>query len=210
MNKHLSFQLEQFQKDFEYFVNTYFTKNSIGAFQNTLIDLPEKYPIDDEDCREHHLFLWIIRAFCLQASDTLGKEELLNGVKDICELVKQKNERYGNAALSVSYIYAGMLSPADTILIRAEDKIKRYETLKDGGDDGGESIIDTLKDFVGYVILLYIACRYYGYTLHLPKETDDEPEKRPALVLPGPMTFGEIRELVSKGYFDIYYTGDDE
>ena len=117
---------------------------------------------------------------------------------------------YLKDVLSAGFLYRDTLSPADTILIRAEDKIKRYETLKDGGDDGGESISDTLKDFVGYIILLYIACRCYGYALHLPKETDDEPEKRPVLVLPGPMTFGEIRELIREGYFDIYYTGDDE
>ena len=70
---------------------------------------------------------------------------------EIKELLLQKNKAYGNSALDpINVFYDG--DPSSGIKIRIDDKLKRIQNV--GINDQTE---DSLKDLVGYLILLMIS-----------------------------------------------------
>lgn len=75
------------------------------------------------------------------------KVELLNKhIDEIVDLVLRKNHDYGDA-----WQRYGIFTP----LIRINDKTLRLETLTDGSEAliADESVIDTLRDIIGYCLL---------------------------------------------------------
>ena len=71
--------------------------------------------------------------------------------KDIEELLVVKNAKYGNSFETTRDKYGAI-----AYVLRLEDKLNRVFTLVNTNDDGkstDESIIDTIKDILGYTIL---------------------------------------------------------
>ena len=68
--------------------------------------------------------------------------------KSIIDLLKQKNEAYGNTALNPSKIFS-KLSPTEAICARIDDKLARIKNK--GINDKTE---DTIDDLIGYLFLL--------------------------------------------------------
>lgn len=71
--------------------------------------------------------------------------------KDIEELLVVKNAKYGNSFETTRDKYGAI-----AYVLRLEDKLNRVFTLVNTNDDGkstDESILDTIKDILGYTIL---------------------------------------------------------
>ena len=76
---------------------------------------------------------------------------------DVLDLLIAKNHDYGNSALMVPSLLP-TLTPSEAILVRLSDKRARLNNLVNGAPDTvGESIDDTLKDIIGYLVLYWIA-----------------------------------------------------
>lgn len=71
-------------------------------------------------------------------------------LSELGELLIEKNKAYGNAALDPIRVFSSADS-AEQIRVRIDDKLSR---LKRGNNYGDE---DTLKDLMGYLVLLQIA-----------------------------------------------------
>lgn len=69
---------------------------------------------------------------------------------DLADLLIAKNAAYGDSALNPVRVFS-KASPVEQLLTRIDDKISRIQR---GGDFGDE---DTVKDLVGYLVLLMIA-----------------------------------------------------
>ena len=74
-------------------------------------------------------------------------DAVLAGVGD---LLKQKNESYGDAALNPIRVFSKADS-GDQLLVRIDDKLSR---IARGSEFPGD---DTLKDLIGYLVLLLIS-----------------------------------------------------
>jgi hypothetical protein len=77
------------------------------------------------------------------------KEEC-DGVRD---LLIDKNTKYGNSAINPRRIFSKE-NAVEQIKVRIDDKLSRIQTVGSGVD--GE---DTIKDLIGYLILLRVATR---------------------------------------------------
>lgn len=84
------------------------------------------------------------------------KTEFDKKVDKICEeiatLLKEKNKSYGNAALDPIRVFS-KLDSYQQLLVRIDDKLSR---IKRGNNKFQE---DTVRDLVGYLILVMIAER---------------------------------------------------
>ena len=69
-------------------------------------------------------------------------------VKQITDLLKEKNQAYGNTALNPTNIFS-KLSAAEAICARIDDKLARISNK--GINDKTE---DTVDDLIGYLLLL--------------------------------------------------------
>jgi hypothetical protein len=73
-----------------------------------------------------------------------------------CRAIKmmllEKNRKYGDSALEPLGVFAPNLTPAQSIRVRIDDKLKRMRNQ--GGEDE-----DVVLDLIGYLILLRIAER---------------------------------------------------
>ena len=65
-------------------------------------------------------------------------------------MLLDKNQKYGNSALDPLRVHS-QASPTEQIKVRADDKLSR---LRSAQADDAE---DALLDYIGYMILLYIA-----------------------------------------------------
>lgn len=72
-------------------------------------------------------------------------------IKEISDLLKSKNKAYGNSALYPANIFSKQ-SATDSLCARIDDKLMRIKNK--GIYDATE---DTVKDLVGYLVLLLIA-----------------------------------------------------
>lgn len=77
-------------------------------------------------------------------------DEVDQELKEIGDLLKAKNESYGDSALNPINIFS-KLSGEEAIKIRLDDKISRLKAQKTFGNE------DTIKDLIGYLILLRIS-----------------------------------------------------
>lgn len=77
-----------------------------------------------------------------------------NIASEVVALLQKKNANYGNSVATPPTL-TPYISPEEAIFIRLSDKIARLRTLKAGEPDKvGESIEDTIKDMIGYELLL--------------------------------------------------------
>ena len=77
-------------------------------------------------------------------------------VKEVCEdihkMLIEKNKSYGNSALDPIRCFS-KLDPIETIKIRIDDKLSRLMRGSEYSSD------DSIKDLIGYLILLRIASK---------------------------------------------------
>lgn len=71
--------------------------------------------------------------------------------KEIAEMLKKKNESYGNSALDPIRIFSRYSSVQEQLYVRIDDKLSR---IKRGNNDFNE---DTVKDLIGYLIILLVS-----------------------------------------------------
>ena len=86
--------------------------------------------------------------------DTLRKAYYI--LDEIKVLLREKNEAYGDSALNPIRLF----SRADAITaiqVRIDDKLSRIQTM--GINDKAE---DTIKDLIGYLVLLQVARKEKG------------------------------------------------
>ena len=82
---------------------------------------------------------------------TMNTEDLIENVcSDIQEMLIQKNRAYGDSALDPVRIFSKS-DAVEQIYVRIDDKLSR---VKRGHEYPGD---DTIKDLVGYLILLLVA-----------------------------------------------------
>jgi hypothetical protein len=82
---------------------------------------------------------------------TMNTEDLIENVcSDIQEMLIQKNRAYGDSALDPVRIFAKS-DAVEQIYVRIDDKLSR---VKRGHEYPGD---DTIKDLVGYLVLLLVA-----------------------------------------------------
>ncbi len=81
------------------------------------------------------------------------KDEIVKTCDDICEMLLQKNAKYGNSALEPTRIFS-KASTTEQLLVRIDDKLSRIKTTGLEAPDE-----DTLNDLIGYLILLKIATK---------------------------------------------------
>ena len=94
---------------------------------------------------------------------TETQEQISKVCEDIRLLLIKKNEDYGNSFHEPINIFS-RLSAKEGILIRIDDKLKRLKNLTTSEYEANfESIQDTVRDLIGYLILLLV-------------ETDDKKE----------------------------------
>jgi hypothetical protein len=86
------------------------------------------------------------------------KERIERHCDRIKQLLVKKNEAYGSAATEPLGVFS-KLSPAEGIMVRIDDKLKR---IKNSGIT--EDTEDTIQDLIGYLILLKIAKEDEEYT----------------------------------------------
>lgn len=207
----------EFFTRFDAFMTRYYS-SGIAAPVQKLSEIVAEHPLNDPAERETNLFLWIAKAAlrlpgCDEVLETVGLaagacDEVLETVRSVGGILADKNADYGNSARDPSPFFGGALSSADCILVRIGDKIARADHLTGGSAPrvAGESLDDTVRDFIGYAILLYITLQIDGAPLHLDSGGDGS--GRAALFVPRPMTYRELASLVNSGDFEVYLPAD--
>jgi len=95
----------------------------------------------------------------IRADVALGKfstpasKEIIETCEAIKELLLEKNAKYGNSALEPKRVFS-KADAVEQLKVRIDDKLSRIATSGLSGTDE-----DTLKDLVGYLILLMIAVK---------------------------------------------------
>jgi len=79
------------------------------------------------------------------------EQKIRKVLKELAELLIQKNKKYGNSALEPIRIFSNA-NPIEQLKIRIDDKLSRVS--QGFGEDPDE---DTLLDLMGYLVLLRIA-----------------------------------------------------
>ena len=81
---------------------------------------------------------------------TAFDENVTRVTDDIRALLIEKNRSYGNSALAPVRIFS-KASPTEALLVRIDDKLSRVSR---GSEFPGE---DTIRDLIGYLVLLLVA-----------------------------------------------------
>ena len=83
------------------------------------------------------------------------QEKIKITMEKVTKLLLKKNSSYGDSATNPKVrVFANHLSLTDSIRSRIDDKLNRIKNLSTKDKTFNE---DTLKDLIGYLILLYIA-----------------------------------------------------
>lgn len=82
------------------------------------------------------------------------EDEIRAKCAEIAEMLVAKNRAYGNSALEPTRIFARDLDATAQIRVRVDDKLSR---LARGLGSSDESLRDTTRDLIGYLVLLEIA-----------------------------------------------------
>ena len=80
-------------------------------------------------------------------------ELIESAYKTQCEFHIGKNKTYGDSCFKTNIF--GQL-PEEAILARIADKIERIKFITSGGDAGGETLDDAIRDLIGYLVALQI------------------------------------------------------
>lgn len=87
---------------------------------------------------------------------TETQEHISKVCEDIRLLLIKKNEDYGNSFHEPINIFS-KLSAREGLLVRIDDKLKRLQNLTTSEYEANfEGIKDTVKDLIGYLILLLV------------------------------------------------------
>ena len=141
-------------------------------------------------------------ALSCELSKPYNNEFISNTLTEIREMLLTKNADYGNAAFTAP-CYAPSLDPATAILVRMSDKVNRYKNLvRRTGTQVWESKVDTLKDYIGYAILLTLAV--YGDGVNEEPAAKPLDGKKLVLLYDPEMSLGEIQESLANGKVTIY------
>ena len=82
------------------------------------------------------------------------QDKIRKTVKEVSDLLIQKNKQYGDSAMNPTRIFAKG-SAEDLIRVRIDDKLNRLLQ----GDNSIERDEDVILDLIGYLVLLLIAIR---------------------------------------------------
>lgn len=129
-------------KTLEYCITQYSGKNNFIFTSEEDLELSYKFNSKDEILRS---FLINLIIYIAERSDKLA----LQVVMDIEILLKQKNEKYGDAALNPIRIFSPS-NAQEQILVRIDDKLNRIKQKSIIEDE------DVMVDLLGYMILLNI------------------------------------------------------
>ena len=83
-------------------------------------------------------------------------EEAKVVLKDIGDLLEEKNKAYGDSALSPIRIFS-QLKASNTLAVRIDDKLSRIKSV--GITEDTE---DSVRDLIGYLTLLLVAIEREG------------------------------------------------
>lgn len=87
---------------------------------------------------------------------SIAQETALELIKEECDkifnLLKEKNLKYGNSALSPQRIFS-KADPIEQINVRIDDKLSRIKNRQNNEDE------DVEQDLIGYLILKRVAKR---------------------------------------------------
>lgn len=80
-------------------------------------------------------------------------------LEDIADLLVDKNKKYGDSALNPQRIFS-TTSTIEQIDVRIDDKLSRIKNMNTNNiEDVKESVADSIKDLVGYLVMREIATR---------------------------------------------------
>ena len=82
------------------------------------------------------------------------QDKIRKTMKEVLELLINKNKQYGDSAMNPTRIFAKG-SAEDLIRVRIDDKLNRLLQ----GDNSIERDEDVILDLIGYLVLLLIAIR---------------------------------------------------
>ena len=82
------------------------------------------------------------------------QDKIRKTMKEVLDLLIQKNKQYGDSAMNPTRIFAKG-SAEDLIRVRIDDKLNRLLQ----GDNSIERDEDVILDLIGYLVLLLIAIR---------------------------------------------------
>jgi hypothetical protein len=83
------------------------------------------------------------------------EEEIRAVCQEIANLLVEKNKAYGDSALSPMRVFS-RADVLEQIKVRIDDKLSR---LSRGSALPDETLMDTTRDLIGYIVLLIIAQR---------------------------------------------------
>lgn len=93
-------------------------------------------------------------------SDDRELQETQQQIIDICDGIKnlllEKNRNYGNSAIKPKRIFS-KATAIEQIFVRIDDKLSRIEKVGVNFAQGDESAVDTVRDLIGYLVLLLVA-----------------------------------------------------
>lgn len=189
---------ELFYKSFSEYVCTNYEDISMWISGDELSSICDRFPFDLEN--NNIAFLWILKGLNILSSirgEEWSEEFISTSMARIHEVLVKKNSDYGNSALSIP-----VLSPTTpvyvAILCRMSDKISRYYSIRDKQTvEVNETIEETISDFIGYAVLLWLAV--YGDEQLFTGKVDEL-----VLVVPQEMTLEQILEKVDRKKFYIY------
>lgn len=82
-------------------------------------------------------------------------EQVDKEIAKIFQLLKDKNQKYGNSALDPIRIFS-KADPVEQINVRIDDKLSRLDQAHSTSDDE-----DVISDLIGYLILLKVAKQFH-------------------------------------------------
>ena len=80
----------------------------------------------------------------------LSRQDVVNQWLEMSTFLKQKNDSYGSSILNPIRVFSTNISTREQILVRMDDKVSRIVR----GNSSVDSMYDTVKDFLGYVVHL--------------------------------------------------------
>jgi hypothetical protein len=82
--------------------------------------------------------------------ETQTQQDIREVCTDICELLLDKNRKYGNSALNPVRIFS-KASSIEQLKVRLDDKLSRLRNAQDDEDE------DPITDLMGYLVLYKVA-----------------------------------------------------
>lgn len=178
--------------------------NSFAEYFDSLCGEPDNFYNTDFNL-ETDLFAAIcscLYALAQEQSQTFDRAFVSNTLSEIKDMLITKNGDYGGAVFARP-VYAPTLPVETAILVRMSDKVTRYKNLAHKCASH-ESKVDTLKDYIGYGILLTLALYGDGGIGNTEPEETSAPESKLVMFYAPGMTLGEITSQLQNGNIPLY------